>query len=93
MNIFPWKYTRRELPGPGSENIAYETLALPFFTPIGPGISNASQLYNNTGAGFISHVIGINGLGGLISGQMYSTSLADVPNIDGPIPIDVLFPR
>lgn len=73
-SIFPWLYRRQSLPGPGSGNISFETLALPEFTPIGPGISNRHQ-YLSTPQTVVPHVIGINGIGGPLHGTAFQTAL------------------
>lgn len=67
-HLFPWLYSRRPLPGPGSGNIAYLNLALQEQTPIGAGIANARQFIFTTPLTYQPHLIGIQGLGGLVSG-------------------------
>jgi hypothetical protein len=74
-HLFPWFYRRKALPGPGSNNIAFETLALPEFTPIGPGIANHHQFQLLTRPTLAPHMIGVQGLGGLQHGQVYGTRL------------------
>lgn len=78
--IFPWRYSVRSLPGPGAQNVAFLNEALPCQTPIGPGIANRRQFYFQTPATLAPHLIGIQGLGGLIHGQFYGTALIDVQN-------------
>lgn len=68
-SYWPWTYLRKGsvegLPGPGSQNLAYTTLALPKETPIGDGNANASQWWFQRPLDFASHLVGVNGLGGL----------------------------
>lgn len=72
--LYPYRYARKELPGPGSENLAYLDLALNYQTPIGPGIANHRQ-YHSYGAGTTAHYIGTMGIGGIIHGQIYTGPL------------------
>lgn len=76
-HLFPWLYARRSLPGPGSGNIAFETLALPEFTPIGAGVANQQQFRTLTPATYVPHLIGVQGIGGLIPGQVFGTPLVN----------------
>ena len=76
--IFPWVYSYRSLPGPGVENAAYLNEALPFQTPIGPGVANARQWWWQVPLAYQDHLIGVQGIGGLIHGQVYGTPLTDV---------------
>jgi hypothetical protein len=71
----PNHYARKPLPGPGSENIAFLTLALQRQTPIGAGNANLYQLIVEAPATYVPHVIGVQGVGGLLSGQFFGTPL------------------
>lgn len=37
-------WEEKQLPGPGAQNFAYESLALPEFTPVGPGVGIRQQI-------------------------------------------------
>ena len=69
-------YARKPLPGPGSENLAFTELLLQEQTPIGAGNANHFQLRTYTSPTYVPHVIGIQGLGGLIQGQIFGVPLA-----------------
>ena len=43
-DTFHQVWEKKRLPGPGVQNYAYETLALPPFTPIGPGVGIETQI-------------------------------------------------
>lgn len=81
--IFPWAYSRRPLPGPGAENLAFLVLALPYVTPIGAGIANKRQFWFETPATYVPHMTGIQGLGGIEAGQWYAQQLANLNNSQG----------
>jgi hypothetical protein len=68
-------YARKPLPGPGSENLAFLDLLLQEQTPIGAGQANQMQFIFTTPATYVPHVIGVNGIGGLLSGQFYGSPL------------------
>ena len=72
---FPWTYARKGVPGPGSQNIAYETLALNPYTPIGAGIANQKQFMFQGPQLIIPHLVGISGIGGNDTGQFVGTPL------------------
>lgn len=76
-HLFPYSYARKELPGPGSANLAYLDLALNYQTPIGAGIANHYQ-YTAYGAGMAGKQIGLSGIGGIIHGQIYNGPLTVV---------------
>lgn len=76
--IWPWIYQAKKLPGPGVENTAYLSEYLSPQTPIGPGIANRRQYWFQTPTTFAPHLIGVQGIGGLIHGQFYGTPLVDV---------------
>ena len=88
------KYARKPLPGPGAENLAFLTLALPEFTPIGPGNANRFQLLNLQPVTYIPHLIGVQGIGGLLSGQIYGTPLfTQASPSETPQPVVIVTPQ
>lgn len=76
--VFPWFYQAKTLPGPGVQNTAFLSEWLQPYTPIGPGIANRRQFYFQTPLTIQPHLIGVQGIGGLISGQFVGTQLTDV---------------
>jgi len=76
--LFPWLYAPRPLPEPGVENYAFLSEYLNPQTPIGAGIANRRQYWFQTPTTIVSHVIGVQGIGGLIHGQFVGTPLTDV---------------
>lgn len=68
-SFWPWTYLRRSsvqgLPGPGSENLSYTTLAIPKETPIGPGVANHRVWWFQMAEDYVPHLTGVQGLGGL----------------------------
>jgi hypothetical protein len=82
--LFPWIYTRDvNLPGPGSENIVFRSWQVPWQTPIGPGVANAHQMRMETQPTFAPHLIGVDGLGGLLFLPMTTSPLTDNPFSNG----------
>lgn len=68
----------RDLPGSGARQYAYETLALPMYTPIGAGVANAGA-FDAFGSPVVAwqQTVGIESLiyNGNYSGQITSTPL------------------
>lgn len=75
----------RELPGSGARQYAYETLALPMYTPIGWGVANAGA-FNAYGSPIVGweQTLGIQSLiyNGNYSGQVTSTPLFNADSTD-----------
>lgn len=77
-SYWPWTYARNSqvtgrLPGPGSGNLVYTTLGLPFETPIGDGNANLSQWIFQMSVEWAPHLVGLQGLGGLQNQHQYSS--------------------
>lgn len=87
---FDWAhvYEKKRLPGPGTNNYAFELLGLVEFSPIGPSEHNRLQwnvvqpqpLY--TGA----QSLWLQGFGGLSQGTVYSAPLVDPTTTDQQYP-------
>lgn len=86
--IFRW--VRKQLPSPGAQNYAFETLGLPEFSPYGAGIVptrffkilEGNVVFQNQPA------VLTNGLGGLVTGNIYLSPLYDPStNTFGGVPI------
>lgn len=75
----------RELPGSGARQYAYETLALPMYTPIGWGVAN-KQSFNPVGSPVVAwnQTLGIESLiyNGNYSGQIVGQPLLNVDSND-----------
>lgn len=78
-------FERRELPGSGARQYAYDTLALPLYTPIGWGVANRES-FDAYGSPIVAwnQTIGIESLvyNGNYSGQIVSQPLL---NTDSPM--------
>lgn len=74
-------YETRELPGAGARQIAYETLALPMYTPIGWGVANRAEIRTSDSAPvqYQQQAIGIQSLfyNGNPSGQFVNEPLVN----------------
>lgn len=75
----------RPLPGSGARQYAYDTLALPMYTPIGWGVANKDSFDPNQGAVAWDQTIGIQSLAynGNYSGQVVSQPLLNTDSNDG----------
>lgn len=75
----------RELPGSGARQYAYETLALPMYTPIGWGVAN-QQSFNPYGSPVVAwdQTLGIQSLiyNGNYTGQITSAPLFNTDSAD-----------
>lgn len=75
----------RELPGSGARQYAYETLALPMYTPIGWGVAN-QDAFEPFGSPVVawSQTLGIESLiyNGNYSGQITSSPLLNTDSAD-----------
>jgi len=78
-------YEYRELPGSGARQYAYDTLALPMYTPIGWGVANkqAFQAYGSPIVGY-EQTVGIESLiyNGNYTGQITSAPLFNTDSND-----------
>lgn len=73
--MFPWAYSRRAVPGPGSENIAYLTQILNLQTAIGPATANLGQLRTLTPTAYVPLARSLQGIGGPQAGYFYNVPL------------------
>lgn len=79
-----WKFTyeKKRLPGPGTQNYAYENLGLVEFSPIGAGVANRGQLnIVQPQPQYASLTVWLQGVGGLSMGTIYGTPLIDPSQI------------
>lgn len=71
-------YEAKRLPGPGTNNYAYENLGLVEFTPIGPAERNRQQWQTvQPQVAYAGFDMWYQGLGGLSVGTIYGTPLVD----------------
>ena len=74
-------FERRELPGAGALQYAFETLALPMYTPIGWGVANKSEIRTSDSSPTVyqQQTIGIESLAynGNLSGQFVQEPLVN----------------
>lgn len=78
-------YEFRELPGSGARQYAYDTLALPMYTPIGWGVAN-KQSFDAYGSPIVGweQTVGVESLiyNGNYTGQVTSTPLFNTDSND-----------
>lgn len=78
-------FERRELPGSGARQYAFETLALPMYTPIGWGVANKDS-FDPNGSPIVGwdQTIGIDSLiyNGDYTGQIVSQPLLNTDSTD-----------
>lgn len=76
-----YSWTRKKLPTPGALNYAFDTLALPELSPVGPGIGSVF-FFNKTSVPLYvaANQVVTNGLGGLQAGQFVAQPLIDTYN-------------
>ena len=73
-----WQFTyeAKRLPGPGTNNYAYENLGLVEFSPIGDAVSNRMFLRpTQPPADNVGQALWLQGLGGLAQGTIYGQPL------------------
>ncbi len=75
-----YKYARKNLPGPGSENIAFLDEWLPFQTPIGPGQANHRQLITYPAGLTPQRVLRSSPVAGMPSAQWFLQPLGVPPS-------------
>lgn len=74
-----YRYARKSLPGPGSENIAFLDEWLPYQTPIGPAQANRMQLLTYP-AGLAPQVVMLQPpIAGIPTGQWFDQPLSVPP--------------
>ena len=79
-------YEAKRLPGPGTQNYAYENLGLPEFTPIGATVANRMQLRSIAGPPAYAHFATYQaGVGGLVQGTIYGYPLITAGSTEGQI--------
>jgi len=88
--VWPWRYLRKTLPGPGSGNLAFANEALQRQTPIGAGLANRQQFWFQTPAAAANHLIGIQGLGGISFAQRYAQALSVLQQQQTPQPVVII---
>lgn len=82
-----WEY--RPLPGAGANQWAWETLALPMYTPIGTGVRQQRQFRVNAGGvmvavqGMTIAPLGGSPIGGDLTGQFVTQPLLDIQQAEG----------
>ncbi len=74
QTVFPYHYSRRALPGPGSMNLAFLSINLPHYNIIGGGNANWDQI-RTMGAQNLRPLIGWVGPGGNLTGQVFNPPL------------------
>lgn len=77
-----WKFTyeRKRLPGPGTQNYAYENLGLTEFSPIGAAVSNRDFIRPfQPPAMYVGQQLWWTGLGGIAQGTVYGQPLVVAP--------------
>lgn len=86
-----YTWVRKQLPGPGAMNYAFDTLSLAESSPIGPGVRQR-QFWNKLPTPLFvpSPTAPMAGLGGVVHGQTISQPLFDpysnvYGNIKGPV--------
>jgi hypothetical protein len=55
----PYTYQRKPIPQPGAENVAFQTLQLPFLSPINGALPNLRDFSFQSDAALIDHVTGL----------------------------------
>lgn len=75
-----YRYARRAVPGPGSENLAFLDEWLPFQTPIGPGQANHRQIITYPAGLANQRVMMSSPLPGLPASQWFLSPLGTPPS-------------